>query len=102
MESPCSWRGRTLVCRLRIRPRAGRDGFADRVGDRLKVQVKAPPLEGRANKALVAFIARSCGVPRRAVRVVAGEQARDKLVEIDEPARLPDELVACLESATRV
>jgi uncharacterized protein (TIGR00251 family) len=49
------------------------------------VRVAAPPIEGRANKALCKLLAKAGGVPRTSVEIVHGEGSRDKLV------RLPDE-----------
>jgi uncharacterized protein (TIGR00251 family) len=51
-------------------------------GAALKVRLQAPPVEGAANDALVALLAERLGVPRRAVRVVAGATSRAKTVEI--------------------
>jgi len=51
---------------------------------RLKVYLTAPAVEGKANKALVEFLADHYQVKRRAVRVVLGEKNRDKVVEIDQ------------------
>jgi uncharacterized protein (TIGR00251 family) len=47
------------------------------------VKLSAPPLDGRANDALVEFLAETLGLPRRAVALVHGETARQKLVRID-------------------
>jgi hypothetical protein len=52
------------------------------VGEALKVSVPAPPLDGRANAALVEFFSEVLSVPRSAVQVVAGEQSRNKIVRI--------------------
>ena len=51
------------MCRLRIVPRARVTAFAGTHGDRLKIRVGAPPLDGRANAELIAFLARQFGVP---------------------------------------
>lgn len=51
-------------------------------GDALKIRLAAPPVEGRANEALVDFIAEALGLPKRSVRIVAGEKSRDKRVEV--------------------
>jgi uncharacterized protein (TIGR00251 family) len=62
-------------------------------GDRLKIRIAAPALDGRANGALVALVAEALGVPKRSVRVTAGERSRDKLVTVGadcDPARLLD------------
>jgi uncharacterized protein len=68
---------------IRVQPRAGRDEIAGERAGRLLVRVTAPPLEGRANAAACALIAKAAGVPKSAVSVVRGEQARDKVVRID-------------------
>jgi len=47
------------------------------------VRIAAPPLEGRANAALIAFVAGTLGLPRRAVRLVRGDSGRDKVLEVD-------------------
>ena len=45
----------------------------------LKIAVQAPPLEGRANEALIAFLAATFGVPKRAVELASGESSRSKV-----------------------
>lgn len=45
----------------------------------LKIAVQAPPIEGRANEALIAFLAKTCGVPKSSVSVVSGELSRSKV-----------------------
>jgi uncharacterized protein len=74
------------VARLEIRvaPRAGRSaiGGFDAAG-RLVVRVAAPPVEGRANEALCAFLAGALKIPRRRVRLLRGDKGRTKLVEIE-------------------
>lgn len=69
---------------VRVAPGAKDDAWAGRMPDgRQKIRIAAPPVEGRANQALVAFVARSLGVPRRAVRLVHGAGGRDKRLEVD-------------------
>ena len=70
------------VLRVRVQPRASRDEVLGWRDDALRVRVGAPPLDGRANDAVVRLIARAAGVPRAAVRVVGGERSRDKLVSV--------------------
>jgi len=77
---------------VHAQPGAKRSGVAGLHGDRLKIRIAAPALDGRANDALVEFVADRLGVPRRSVSVVSGERSRDKLVAVAgdcEPARLP-------------
>jgi len=68
--------------RVRVEPRASRDEVVGWREDTLRLRVSAPPLEGRANAAVVGLIARAAGVARSAVSVVAGERSRDKLVRV--------------------
>ncbi len=68
---------------VRVQPRASRSEIVGVHGDALKVRLSAPPVDGAANAALVEFIAEALGVPRRCVRIVGGENARSKIVEVD-------------------
>lgn len=72
---------------MRLTPRGGRDavdGWAMDADGRayLKVRVASPPVDGAANAALVAFIAKTLRVPRSAVRLASGETARLKRLEL--------------------
>jgi uncharacterized protein len=51
-------------------------------GRALKIQLQAPPIEGKANEALIRFLAHALGVPQRAVTLIAGERSRAKRVAI--------------------
>jgi uncharacterized protein (TIGR00251 family) len=63
-------------------PRASKTAVVGVHDGRLKVQVAAPPVDGEANKALVAWLARALGVPRAAVTLRAGQSSRQKLFEV--------------------
>ena len=76
---------------VRVQPGAKRSEVAGLHGDRLKIRIAAPALDGRANDALVAFLAGELGVARGRVAVARGERSRDKLVAVTgeaDPARL--------------
>ena len=47
-----------------------------------KIQLKAPPVDGAANKALIAFLAELCGVPKSAITIELGTSGRTKRVEV--------------------
>lgn len=76
------------VLAVRLTPRGGRDavdGWASDADGRpyLKVRVASPPVDGAANAALVAFLAKTLKIPRSAVRIAAGDTARLKRLELD-------------------
>lgn len=58
------------------------------VGRVLKLKVTAPPVEGKANKAIEAFLARVLGLPKGQVRIVAGNTGHIKRVELPDAAEL--------------
>ena len=68
--------------RLRVVPNAKRSEVVGKHGDAIKVKIQAPATDGKANDALLAFLAEKLGVPRRDVVLVTGEKSRDKTVEI--------------------
>lgn len=68
--------------RIRVAPGAGRSELVGRHGEGWKARVAATPERGRANAALEDFLARALGVPREAVRIVAGASSRTKVVEV--------------------
>lgn len=68
---------------VHVTPKSGRDAVAGWQGSELNLKVTVPPEGGRANAAACELLARSLGVPKSAVRVVRGESARHKQVEID-------------------
>ncbi len=68
---------------VRVTPRASREAIAGVHDGALKVALTAPPVEGAANAALIALLAKALGVPKRAVRIASGETGRVKRVEVE-------------------
>jgi uncharacterized protein (TIGR00251 family) len=67
---------------VRVQPRASKDEIAGEMGGALKVRLRAPAVEDRANEALVEFLAQLLKTPRSAVRILNGERSRMKRIEI--------------------
>jgi uncharacterized protein (TIGR00251 family) len=65
-----------------VKPRSSREGVGPVQADRLVVSVNAPPVDGKANEAVVRVLAETFGVPRSAVTIVRGETGRKKTVRI--------------------
>ena len=72
----------TVIFSVRVQPRAKKDEIAGEMGGALKVRLRAPAVEDRANEALVEFLAQLLKTPRSAVRILSGERSRTKRIEI--------------------
>jgi uncharacterized protein (TIGR00251 family) len=70
------------VLELLVQPRASRTRVAGEHDGRLKIQLAAPPVDGEANAALLAFLADTLGVKKADVALLAGESGRRKRVRI--------------------
>ena len=72
-------------CRLeaKVIPGASRDEVAGTMGNAVKIKLRAPPVEGRANEALVEFLSEQLDLPRRAISLVHGDTSRQKLLRIE-------------------
>ena len=76
---------------LRVQPRASNDEIVGPHGeDALKVRITAPPVDGKANQHLIAFLAKSFGVTKAQVTLLKGDSGRDKRFAIESPKYLPD------------
>jgi uncharacterized protein (TIGR00251 family) len=72
-----------LILELHVQPGASRSEFAGWHGARIKVRLAAPAVDGKANEALVEFLASYFGVPRRSVHIASGLKSRRKRVVIE-------------------
>jgi len=67
---------------IRLQPRARRSEVVGERAGAIVIRVTAPPVDGKANAALCAFVAKAVGVPGSAVEVVRGQTSRDKIVRV--------------------
>jgi uncharacterized protein (TIGR00251 family) len=74
--------GDRITFTVRVMPRASASGLGGERAGALVVRVTAPPVDGRANDAVLALLAEAMGVPRGAVRVESGATGRTKVVSI--------------------
>ena len=72
----------TLLLTIRVQPRASKDEVAGVHDGALKIRLRAPALEDRANEALCEFLAQLLKTPKSAVRILSGHRSRNKRVEI--------------------
>lgn len=67
---------------MKVVPGASRDEVAGELGDAIRVKLRAPPVDGRANAALISFLAGRLGVHASALNLVVGETGRRKIIAI--------------------
>ena len=77
------------MLRLYVQPGASNTGVAGEYAERVRIRVRAPAQDGRANSELCRFLAEEFEVPRKAVVVEKGSTARKKLVSVRAPRRYP-------------
>jgi hypothetical protein len=72
-----------LVLKVRVIPRASSNEIVGFDGETLKVRLTAPPVEGKANRALVKLLAKTLGVRKSGVEIVSGHSGRLKMVRLE-------------------
>ena len=71
-----------FVLALHIQPGAKQTAIVGLHGDALKIRLAAPPVDGKANAALIDYLAERLGIARSALEILSGQQARSKRVRI--------------------
>jgi uncharacterized protein (TIGR00251 family) len=73
----------SAVIDIRVIPRAPRTRVDGERGGAILIRLAAPPVDGAANDALIAFLSDALALPRRNIQIVSGEKSRDKRVQIE-------------------
>jgi len=92
----CRRDGADLVLDVRVQPRAARSEIAGLHGERLRVRLQAPPVDGKANAALVEFVADLFAIPRARVTIEHGLAGRDKRLRLRGVTAVPAPVEALL------
>ncbi len=89
------WQDKDLIIDARIQPKASKDSFAEVLDKRIKIRITAPPVDGKANKHLIAFLAKQFKVAKSGVVILSGESGRNKRIRIIQPKQLPATIQSC-------
>ena len=76
---------RTAILTVHVQPGARKTEIIGPHGDALKIRLAAPPVDGKANTALIEFIAKRLDVPKSSICLIGGQTSRRKLLEIASP-----------------
>ena len=71
-----------VTFRVRVQPRASKNEIVEMQEDALKVRISAPPLKGKANRALIGFLAKELGVKKSEIEIVSGHTSKTKTIQI--------------------
>jgi uncharacterized protein (TIGR00251 family) len=74
--------GESALLSIRVQPRAKRDEVVGERAGAIVIRLNAPPVDGKANAALIAFVAKAAGVPRSRVEIVRGATSREKVIRV--------------------
>ncbi|MGD9948024.1 MAG: DUF167 domain-containing protein [Desulfobulbus sp.] len=72
----------SIVLRLHVQPRASTNGLAGLQGDLLKLRLTTPPVDGKANKAVITYLAKLFHLPKSSIVLKSGLQSRNKTIVI--------------------
>ncbi len=87
-----SWKNNILLLHVVIQPRASKDEIVGLHADRLKIRLKAPPVDGRANEYLIRYLAGLFGLAKKNIQVTKGQTNRLKTLRIESLTDLPPTL----------
>ena len=83
---------------IRLQPRGDRDQVMGERDGAVLIRISTPPVDGKANAALIAFVAKTIGVPKSAVTIIRGETSRNKVIRVEDHA--PADVRAVLLATT--
>ena len=76
-----------LTFTVKVQPRARKNAITGTVGDALKLALTAPPVEGKANEAVISFFAKFFDIPRSSITIASGATSRLKIIRISGASR---------------
>lgn len=89
MSAFFQWQGNNLIITCHLQPKASKTEVVGLHGDALKIRIKAPPVEGKANSELIKFLAKEFAVRKNDIHLISGELSRHKRVQICNPKAIP-------------
>lgn len=88
-RSHFQWQNTDLLLFCHLQPNASKNEFCGLHGDRLKLRIKAPPVDGKANALLIDWLSEAFAVAKNQVRIEQGQLGRQKNIRICSPQKLP-------------
>ncbi|SRR5690554_5675965 len=89
MTAYARWDGSDLIVLCHLQPGAKHSEFVGLHGERIKIRLNAPPVDGKANNLLITFLSKAFAVPKHAIQIESGELSRQKRLRISNPKLIP-------------
>lgn len=84
------WRGKDLLLNIHVQTRAKENAITELHGVRLKLRINVPPVENKANRHIINYLANEFSVKQSDIELISGLRHRDKQMKIKQPTQLPD------------
>lgn len=94
MSQPYQWQGADLLLHCHIQPKAANDEWVGIHGDRIKLRITAPPVDGKANEHIIKWFSKLFKVPKGDIAILQGELGRQKTLRIHAPKQVPPGILA--------
>ncbi len=88
------WQGADLLLFCHLQPNASQNEFVGLHGDRVKIRIKAPAIDGKANAALIDFLSDEFSTSKSHIKIEQGELGRQKNIRIVSPRKIPQGLMS--------
>ncbi len=88
-----NWKNNVLTLHVLIQPNASRDEISGVLGDRLKIRLKASPIDGKANQYLIQYLAKNLNLPKKAIRILKGARSRQKTLSLELLENIPEIII---------
>lgn len=92
MTSFYRWQNDDLLLTVKVQPKASKDEIIGEQDGALKIRITAPPVDGKANKHLIAYLAGIFKVAKSQIELLAGSSGRNKRLLIHSPRQLPEQI----------
>ncbi len=72
-----------MILKIHLHPGAKKNEIVGMHGDAIKIKIKAPPVEGKANEALIEFLSETLSIAKSKIEIIRGHTSRQKIVAIE-------------------
>ncbi len=88
----------TIIIKVKVEPRSSRSGISGLYGESLKVKLRSPPVEGKANNEIISVLAKKLGIKKSQIEIISGRSSKNKIIRL---TGVEENTLECLQ-VTRV